>query len=90
MKINEEFIDDIEIQNDDVSVINDSSETYPYTLKLKTSVIPKGRGLSFYFDNIMKMNRVIDFALSRFPMIETYDHDFEIRRLSGGEMSIDD
>ena len=53
---------------------------------MKTAVIPKGRGLGFYYDNIVKMNKVIDRALAGFPLIESYDHDYEIKRLSEGKM----
>ena len=86
MYINEEYIDNIEIQQDTVEVQDEGNSRYPYVLSLKTSVIPKGRGLSYYFNNIIKMNRVIDHALAVFPMLYDYDPDYEILRLAGGKM----
>jgi hypothetical protein len=90
MYINEEYIEDIELQQDTVEVQEDGKGSYPYVLSLKTSVIPKGRGLSYYFDNIMKMNRVIDRALAGSPMLDDYDPDYEIRRLADGKMGYGD
>ena len=57
MYINEEYIENIELQQDNVEVQDDGKGSYPYVLSLKTSVIPKGRGLKYYFDNIsLKIN----------------------------------
>ena len=50
MHINEDYIEDIELQQEEVSAA--AEETYPYVLRMKTAVIPKGRGLNFYYDNI--------------------------------------
>ena len=85
MHINEDYIEDIELNQEEVSAADENAE-YPYVLKMKTAVIPKGRGLGFYYDNIVKMNKVIDRALAGFPLIESYDHDYEIKRLSEGKM----
>jgi hypothetical protein len=85
MHINEDYIEDIELDQEEVSASEEGAE-YLYVLKMKTAVIPKGRGLGFYYDNIVKMNKVIDRALAGFPLIESYDHDYEIKRLSEGKM----
>jgi hypothetical protein len=89
MRINEDFLDDIEQDMEEVSVTEDG-KVFPYILKLKTSVIPKGRGLGFYYDNIVKMNRVIDRALAVCPQIDDYNPDYKVKRLSGGKMDDSD
>ena len=89
MRINEDFLDDIEQDIEEVSVTEDG-KVFPYILKLKTSVIPKGRGLGFYYDNIVKMNRVIDRALAVCPQIDDYNPDYKVKRLSGGKMDDSD
>jgi hypothetical protein len=74
---------------DDISVTEENA-VYQYVLRLKTAVIPKGRGLSFYYNNIIKMNTVIDNTLPKFPLIEKFDSNYKIKRLSGGEMQSGD
>lgn len=90
MVINEDYIEDIELQQDEVSVTDSECSEYPYVLRLKTAVIPKGRGLDYYFSNIIRMNKVIERALSGYPLVDGFDRDFEIKRLSGGEMGFGD
>ena len=89
MRINEDYLDNIEQDVEEVSVTEDGM-VFPYVLRLKTAVIPKGRGLSFYYDNIVKMNRVIDRALAVCPQIDDYNPDYKVKRLSGGEMQAGD
>jgi hypothetical protein len=89
MRINEDYLDNIEQDIEEVSVTEDGT-VFPYVLRLKTAVIPKGRGLSFYYDNIVKMNRVIDRALAVCPQIDDYNPDYKVKRLSGGKMDDSD
>ena len=82
MRINEDFIDNIE-QEDiasnhiyDQDMSDDSS--WPYIFNLDSGEIPKKRKVSFYIQRIERLHHLLIAMLDRCPAIMNFNHNFVI------------
>lgn len=80
MRINEDFLDNIEqedIASDHISDMSDNS-LYPYVFYLESGEIPKKRKVSFYIQRIERLHHLLISMLDRCPAIIDFNHDFVI------------
>ena len=86
MKINEDFLDDLEqddIASASVSVqdIRDDS-AWPYTFRFESGEIPKKRKPSFYIEKMERLHTLLVALLDKCPVVKDFNHNFIILEIT--------
>ena len=82
MRINEDFIDNIEQEDIASNHISDQDMSddgsWPYIFNLDSGEIPKKRKTSFYIQRIERLHHLLVAMLDRCPAIMNFNHNFVI------------